>query len=698
LANVQKLSFVKQGQRRKAVDAGVSGGLNARLRIHAIDGLFLVNVPELLEGENLSDSGLHELLLDSRFAEANQLSPGDRISLSVGKSQESWLVKGIVRSAEYIYYAPDGLTVPNHENRGFAYASANSLPNANWNELVLTLSSKTGASELTSLRESLGSANIITRQHQASASYIEDDLKGVEQLGTLFPIVFLFVAALVTWITTGRMMEAQRQNLGTIRSLGFSKRQILTSYSIHGAFIAIPGIVLGWIGSVRLAGFLLNLSASRYTLESSSLEPLSIHLLWASFGVIIATFGASLLSCRKSLKSVPASLMRPKPIAPGHRILLEKIPVLWKRLSFSAKIVSRNLFRNKARLIMGILGITGSTAMILCGFGMRDSTQSMLQKAFDQSMNYDMEIKLRIPANQEDSLHYQEALKEAESIDSSMAIGVYIYAGNGSVLNPYLVVLEDTQDSLLFIDKSGRRVSMPQSGVLITPRMAKALGAVVGSSIKAERLDGSSINLEVSGIVDFPVGNEIYISQSAFSKISSQPFYASVLLVRGLSDPGILEGDPRISLIETKTEMKANVMTVLDLLQSLQAILIIFAALLAFSVMMVLGGLNFQERIRELATLKVLGFHPNEMKRLVLRENVWITIFGLPFGAALGYGLIVLMQSQTANPDMEVTPSLSIASVAVGFAMMLAFTLFVNFLSGRKIRKVNMVESLKSIE
>jgi putative ABC transport system permease protein len=697
LAKIQALSFVSAAQRRKSLDAGVSGALSARLRIHAADGGFIINVPELLEGEPLTHSGAPELLLDSRFAEANHLSPGDLITLSTGESQESWLVKGIARSAEYIYYAPDGLTVPNHENRGFAYASASSLPQAPWNELVIMLGQEKSVKEITTLiRKSLGSANIITRAHQPSASYIEDDLMGVSQLGTLFPIVFLLIAALVTWITTGRMMETQRQHLGSLRALGFSKMRMLLSCSLHGAVIAVPGTVLGWIASIHLGEFLLSLSTSRYTLAPESMSPWSIHLLWATMGVAIATLGAALLSCGKSLKSVPASLMRPKPPAPGHRILLERIAPFWRRLSFSGKIVSRNLFRNKARLLMGLLGIIGSTAMILCGFGMRDSTQSMLRKAFDQSMNYDMEIKLRAPLSSEEAISLCEPLKGALSIDANMAFGVYIYADSGAVLNPYLVVLEDSQDSLVFMDKSGNLVPLPASGVLITPRMAKALGTSIGSPIVAERLDGSSLNLEVAGIVDFPVGNEIYISQSAFSKISSLPFAVSVLLVRGQSDPAPLDGDPRISLIETKTEMKANVMTVLELLQSLQAILIAFAALLAFSVMMVLGGLNFQERIRELATLKVLGFHPNEMKRLVLRENIWISVLGLPFGAALGYGLIVLMQSQTSNPDMEVTPSISLSSVLLGFAMMIAFALFANFLSGRKMKKVNMVASLKA--
>lgn len=350
-------------------------------------------------------------------------------------------------------------------------------------------------------------------------------------------------------------------------------------------------------------------------------------------------------------------------------------------------------------MLMGLMGIIGSAALILGGFGMKDSMDAMIDRAFKETMRYDVEIKLKTPMTPEDAAYIYEALDEAQSIEATMAFGVYIYCGDGGVQNPYLVVMDDNQSSLHFTDSAGLEVALPDNGVLITPRMAKALNAGIGSVVMAERSDGTVIPLEVANIIDFPVGNEIYISRTAFSKVSSLPFTISVLFINGHGlDFSLLDNDPRIALIETKSEMEANIITILKMLESLQMVLIIFAGLLAFAVMMVLGIMNYHERIRELATLKVLGFHQREMKRLVLRENIWITIFGLPFGVIAGFGLIYMMGAQTTNPDMEISPSISASSIVLGCVLIIVFTVFVNHIMGRKFKSIDMISSLKSVE
>ena len=702
LERIQALPDVEMAQRRKQVEVGLSGGMNTRLRLHGVDGQSQINIPELLEGQPLDGTEDNALLLDNRFAEANGLKSGDIIRFPIGEQQKNWLVKGIIRSAEYIYYAPDGLTIPDYQKYGFAYMNASALPQAPYNELILSLVENNDRShgEITAeFRETLGSINIMGRQHQPSSRYITDDLEGNKQIGTLFPIAFFLIAALIRWITVSRMMENQRQHLGTLRSLGFSKREIMGRYSLYGILITLPSMILGWLISRYLAEFLYRLGTIYFTIEKNGVDIFSTHFLWAALCVAIVTCGAALLSCKKSLTITPAALMRPKPPAQGHRILLERIPLFWQNLSFSGKIITRNLFRNKERMLMGLMGIIGSTALILCGFGMRDSMDAMLEKAFDQTMRYDVEMKLKTPMSPEDAAYIYEMLGDAQAIDATMAFNVYLYGEGGNIQNPYLVVMDDEQSGLRFVDTDGKEVALPDNGVLITPRMAKTLDVEIGSVMMAERLDGTIIPLEVTDIVDFPVGNEIYIGRTAFSRVSSLPFIINVFLIRGQNlDLSALHDDPHIALIETKPEMESNIMVVLELLRSIQMVLILFAASLAFAVMMTLGSMNYHERIRELATLKVLGFHQKEMKKLVLLENIWITVLGLPFGAALGFGLIVMMQAQTANPDMEISPYISAASIILGCALILAFTLFVNYIIGRKFKGIDMVASLKSVE
>ena len=703
LDNIRSLDEIEEAQRRKVTDISLTGASGAVLHIHAVDETDKINVPELLDGSKLDGSETNALLLDSRFAQAHGLSAGDTITAADGDRQREWLVKGIVRDAEYVYYAPEGLTVPDYRKYGFAYTNASSLPDVFFNEIVLTVQEGANISQdeiSNKVREALEGANILSRSHQTSYRKVADAMTGIKQIGLLFSVAFFLTAALVTWITVSRMMENQRQHLGTLRSLGFSKREIMRRYALFGVLITIPSMILGWVAARYLiAELLYSVGITYYTIDATGVTPFTSHFFVSALCVAAVTCGAAVLSCRKSLKLTPAALMRPKPPAHGHRILLERITPFWRRLSFSGKIVTRNLFRNKARLIMGLVGIVGSTSLILCGFGLMNSINAMLDKAFDETVQYNVEIKLRTPSTNEQLSDIYGALSGARNIDATMAFSVYLYGENGSVQSPYLVVMDEGQKSLSFKDTEGNAVQLPEDGALITARMADYLGVDVGDTVTAESLDGTVIPFKVANIVDFPVGNEVYVGKTAFSKVSDLPFLIRTLLINGQElDLGKLKNDPRISLVETKEEMRSNMLIVLEALQSFQVILIVFSGLLAFAVMMVLGRMNYYERVRELATLKVLGFHQNEMKRLVLRENIWITIFGLPFGYAIGTLLLRTILDQATTPDLEILPLISVFSVALGFAFMLAFTLLVNYIMGRKFKGIDMVASLKSVE
>jgi putative ABC transport system permease protein len=703
LDNIRSLSDIQEAQRRKVTDISLPEASGAVLHIHAIDERAKINVPELLDGSQLDGSETNALLLDSRFAQAHGLSVGDMITAGEGERQTQWLIKGIVRDVEYVYYAPEGLTVPDYRKYGFAYTNASSLPDVAFNEIILTVneSSTLSQEEIAKIvRETLAGANILSRHHQTSYRKVADAMTGVKQIGLLFSIAFFLTAALVTWITVSRMMENQRQHLGTLRSLGYSKKEITGRYMLLGVLITLPSMILGWVvARYLIAEFLYDIGIAYYTIEATGVAPFTPHFFVAALCVAAVTCGGTVVSCFKSLKSTPAALMRPKPPAQGHRILLEKITPFWLRLSFSGKIVARNLFRNKARMLMGLAGIIGSTSLILCGFGLMNSINAMLDKAFDETVQYNVEIKLRTPSTMEQLSNIYEVLHSAHNIDATMAFGVYLYGENGSVQNPYLVVMDEGQKSFSFKDAQGNAVRLPENGAFITPRMADALGAEIGDTLTAERLDGTVMALKVANIVDFPVGNEVYMGKTAFAKVSDLPFLVRTLLINGQGlDLNKLKSDPRISLVETKEEMRSNMLIVLEALQSFQVILIGFSGLLAFAVMMVLGRMNYYERIRELATLKVLGFHINEMKRLVLRENIWITILGLPFGYLIGSLLLRAILEQATTPDLEISPLITVSSIALGFAFMLAFTVLVNYFMGRKFKSIDMVASLKSVE
>ncbi|WP_024348251.1 ABC transporter permease [Lacrimispora indolis] len=703
LNNIRSLDQIQEAQRRKTADLTLSGVSDAILHIHATGEAAAINVPELLDGSLLDSDETNTLLLDSRFAEAHNLWVGDTIVTEGSQGQMQWLIKGIVRDAEYVYYAPEGLTVPDYHKYGFAYTNAASFPNSAYNEVIFTVDKETPPSQekiSNQVHEVMEGANILSRHHQTSYRKVADAMTGVKQIGLLFSIAFFLTAALVTWITVSRMMENQRQHLGVLRSLGFSKEEIMGRYALFGGLITISSMGLGWVlARYMIAQFLYGVGITYYSIEPTGVKAFTPHFLLSVVCVAAVTGGAAVLSCHKSLKSMPSELMRPRPPAQGHRILLERVSPFWRRLSFSGKIVTRNLFRNKARMVMGLAGIIGSTALILCGFGLMNSINAMLDNAFNETVRYHVEIKLRTSLAPEQLSDIYSVLDRAENVDETMAFGVYLSGKNGSMQNPYLVVMDEGQKSLDFRDMEGYKMYLPEDGVLITPRMAQALSVEAGDKLAAERLDGTVLTLTVADIVDFPVGNEIYIGKKAFEKVSDLPFLVRTLLISGQDlDLNKLKDDPRISLVETREEMRSNMLIVLETLQSFQMILILFSGLLAFAVMMVLGRMNYYERTRELATLKVLGFYRKEMKRLVLRENVWITLFGLPFGYVVGSLLLRIILSQATTPDLEIKPMITMSSTVAGFAFILGFTMLVNYVMGRKFKSIDMVSSLKSVE
>lgn len=700
---IKTVSYIESVERRKTFDASLDNNKNVSIRIHGIDNEALVNVPGLLSGNLLNRNDSATLLLDSRFATAYNLSVGDSITLNSSGVSTHCLIKGIVRSSEYLYYAPEGLTIPDYKRYGFGFVNSSFCPDVQFNELVMTLKDEMDISQeqvTKDIRNSIGIVNITNRMHQPSYRKISDTMAGIKQIGLLFSIAFFLVVGFVTWITIDRMMENQRQNLGTLRALGYAKEEIIVRYSIFGFIIIVPSLILSWfISRYGIANMLYELGTTYYTIEKSGVYYYSYHIFGATMCVLLIILSAVFFNCSKTLKVTTASLLRSKPPKQGKRILLEKFGLFWNNLSFSGKIITRNLFRNRARFSMGFFGIIGSTSLIVCGFGLMNSISRMLDNAFEKTIQYDLEIKFRAPLLISEVQDIYDKLNNAKNIDASMAFGIYLYGKNNNMANPYLVVMDKNQRSLNFKDSENNKIKLPDKGALITNRLSQSLSATVGDTLKAERLDGSTIPLIVASIIDFPVGNEVYMSYNAFSNISSVPFYIRTMLVQGDNlDCPDLQNDSRISLVESKSEIKENMMFILKSLQSFQYVLILFSALLSFAVMMVLGQMNFSERIRELATLKVLGFYQHEMRKLVLRETIWITIFGLPFGVALSYGLLVLILRQATTPELEIAPYISFVSIIAACSLVLTFVLVINYLTGRKFKNIDMVSSLKSVE
>ncbi|MHB8132208.1 MAG: ABC transporter permease, partial [Mobilitalea sp.] len=300
-----------------------------------------INIPGLLSGNPLNKNDSSALLLDSRFATAYNLSAGDSIALNTGGVPTHYLIKGIVKDAEYIYYAPEGLTIPDYERYGFAFINESFIPDFPFNELVVKIKERSFVSQeqvVEDVRNLIGNVSIINRMHQPSYRKIFDTMVGIKQIGLLFSIAFFLVATFVTSITVDRMMENQRLNLGTLRALGYAKKEIIARYSVFGFIITVPSLIIGWFISYGIANMLYDLGTAYYTIEKTGVYYFSFHLFGAVMCVLMIICSAVFFNCNKTLKDITASLLRPKPPKQGKRVLLEKASFFWNRLSFSGKI------------------------------------------------------------------------------------------------------------------------------------------------------------------------------------------------------------------------------------------------------------------------------------------------------------------------------------------------------------------------
>lgn len=699
--SIASLPWVKQTQRRKTIKVGAALEGNPVIVLHASEGSTKVNMPVLLSGENLIDDETDTCLLDSQFAKAHNLSEGDKIKFMTNGKLMEFNIKGIVMSPEYVYSAPEGALLPDYHSYGFAYTTAAALPDISYNELTVTAINPMNDKErMQDIKDVITekSISVISRKEQPSIAMIHSDVQSMKSLSVVFPVIFFTIAALVTWITLGRMMDNQRQQLGILRSIGYSKMRIMAGYSAFGIMITIPSSVLGILGARYLiAGPLYTASIKYYTIAENSPRLFTPSFWIAVLIVGIVTCGAAFLSATKSLALMPASLLRPKQPAKGKRILLERVAFLWKHMNFSGKMISRNLFRSKARLVMGLLGVVGSTALILGGLGVRDSMNHMIDMHYNKTLRYDMKITLSEKVTTED-VDNIAAMLDAEIIERSMALGVYTLQGSDRKLQP-LIVLEEENRSIGLYDQDNNVITLPSKGVVITQMLSKQLKVGIGDILTVELMDGKKSELLVSNIAVMQMGQGIYMSKTVFDEMSLAEYRTSELLIQGSnSTEEALRNNDLVKSIETKENQKEALDETMELMKSVQYMTIVFAAVLSFAVMYVIGQLNFHERIRELATLKVLGFYHGEMKKLVLSENMIIAIVGAPLGVLAGFGLLQGILSEATTSDMAITLHVEPFTIVTGVLLTLLFIWLVNTVIGRKFKKVDMVESLKSVE
>lgn len=550
---------------------------------------------------------------------------------------------------------------------------------------------------------------VFTREDNPGYSSYESDVYIIESVGKVFPIFFFLVAMLVCLTTMTRMVEEQRTQIGTMKALGYGKGAIMAKFIVYSSFASISGAVFG----VGLCNFVFPIIiyaayAMRYIIPDIEFVALPGMWLLVIAVCVLCTSLAVIMSCYAELRSNPAELMRPKAPKAGKRVLLERIPFIWKRLNFNRKVTVRNLFRYKKRIFMTILGIAGCAALTITGFGLFSSISVILEKQYSELFNYDLIVALDTDAKEEER---RKVLEELDSNEiSAENLKAFVKAAQYEGLGKINLVVPESKEEfkkmVTFRDRvSGEVYELTDEGIIITERLAEMFGLSAGDEMTFYS-DEREFTAKITAITEHYAMHFIYMTPALYEDIlGEEVLMNSVFTI--MSDDGkeaqeklantLTEYDGVLALSFSRTAMDSFNDTVQNL-NYVVVLIIVCAAALAFVVLYNLTNINITERVREIATIKVLGFYDGEVSAYVFRENFILSILGAMAGLLLGKALHAFVIGVIQTDEIMFGRGLPLWVYAVGFVMTLIFSMLVNGIMFFRLKKISMVESLKSVE
>ena len=541
-----------------------------------------------------------------------------------------------------------------------------------------------------------------------------DNADRMRAIGKVFPILFFIVAALISLTTMTRMVEEQRTEIGTLKALGYGKMSIAGKYLNYAMTATIGGSIFGVLFGEKIFPYII-ITAYKimYTHVPDVVIPYNMKYgIWATVAAVLCTGLATLLACYKELAAQPAVLMRPPAPKQGKRVFLEYLPFLWKRLGFIWKSTIRNLIRYKKRFFMTVFGIGGCMALMIVGFGLRDSIFSIGTLQYEELQLYDGMVILSTDADEEDRKDleaYLEEEKEISAVSQGYLKKTNVKRGNESK-EVYLYApldLEKNKEFLVYRDRKNHETyELGEKDAILTEKAAKALGIEKGDKLSVESQDGEFTEITITNICENYMEHYLYLSPELYEEIYGKPVEENNIYFKmkdldeeklGTIGENILEKRAALNVSYTYN-MEERLDEMLESLDIVIVVLIISAGLLAFVVLYNLNNINITERKRELATIKVLGFYDNEVSAYVYRENILLTLIGTVAGVLLGSLLHRYVITTVEIDSVMFTRIIENISFVYSALLTFGFSVFVNVVMYFKLKKIDMVESLKSVE
>lgn len=672
-----------------------------------------INTPKLVKGK--MPEAIDEVVIDNNYR--NEIKIGDKLTIDSELIKNNTVtVTGYVESPLYISAERDSTNLlsgiidyylyMNDDNiispvKTAAYIKLNtdeSRFSKKYEEIVKT-AKKDIKKTLKEEKQTDEKWYVLDIDSNAGFYQYEQDTQRIDNVAKVFPLVFFIVAVLICLTTMTRMVEEERSQIGTLKALGYSDISIMFKYILYAALATIIGSMIGVaIGYRTLPDLCFEMYKNMYRLGNIKLSYYSSLTFQGMMIALLCTLGATIYTCRKTLKESPANLLRPVAPPPGKRVLLERIKLVWNHLSFSYKVTVRNVFRYKKRFLMTIIGIAGCTGLILAGFGLKDCIIKMVPHQYEDIFSYQAKINL----NEEKTNETIDKIKENKQIKDILEVHEESITIDNKDTNQSVTLVIPKDNPKEFIKLQDRKTEEQYNltdGLIITEKLAKLLEVEENDILKFSGTD--TYKEKVAHITENYLFHYIYLPKSSYK----QDEYNTVLIkTKNMTEKeekelaNELKEIPGVSSITFTSSTRHVFDDTMDSFAYVSLILIVSAGALAFVVLYNLSSVNISERRRELATIKVLGFYDKEVYQYINRENTILTLIGILLG--LGTGNILTMYIiKTCEIDMLMfDTTIAWPSYLYAILITMSFAILVNIILYFSLKKIDMIESLKSIE
>lgn len=693
-SDIKSMDEIKDAQREMVVDTVANYSSDPDITLHIVEGKQNISKFYLFKGKDFNPNDEEGIWIDKRFADGRNLDIGDKITLKFDGKEVSKTVRGIMYSPEYVYYIQEGSLLPDFSQVGFAYMPSKGADF----DIVYNTIALDGYDDLdekdfkSALEEKLGQkayVQYVDRDNNVGIKTLQDEISQHQMFSGIFPAIFVLVSLLTLVTTMSRVISAQRMQIGTLKAMGYSNKSIVLHYLSYGFVLSLTGSVIGLIiGPLTIPYLFYPTMSSTYSLPRWG-PSWDISFFAVAGIMVVSSVLISYISVKGISDENPAETIRPKAPKLVSSGLIERTKI-WKRFSFNERWNYRDAKRNKTRAIMSVFGVFACALLVMSAFGMVDSINDVEDWQYNQIYNFNSKLILEenITDSQLDHILDEtggEGIRE-EAIELKY---------KGIKKTGTLTVMNDSEYYKV-TDANRNYMHLDPDGIAISDKMAEVLGLKVGDKVRWHVAGNPKwIDSEITETYSIPFGQGLIMSPEVFDEIGGDDYNYSTNVV--LTKKNVKENYTGVSSITTSEDIRKGWNTMTEALDLMVSVLTTFAIVLAVVVLYNLGLLSFTEIQRELATLKVLGFNSKSLRRLLLTQNLWFSTIGFILAIPGAYILMGIMMGSTGD-EYCFPINIYLWNFIVSFLITFGLSVLVNLAFSRKIKKVNMVESLKSNE